>query len=344
MSADELWEQLCSYSDSYTCYSAAVATWAAHERADWAEVVDPGLWLTVYERQGGLFAFGHFPPALRARLGLARTGSEHREHAHASVLEELERSGRVIVAGDGFRLPWHVAFGRRHVPHWFVLVRSETGPVIVDPFACRNELGVQHAHLGTVSEAQLAELLEGLPGDDPVLALRESLALGDETVLPEGCPYQWYLATPVDDARAGHGAGGPDAVSVLASHFRECGQDPRAYRQAEDIWSIARHRAFHCRHAERAGDQFLRSWAREYGSQLARKWSHMAPLMMQATLALEAGREASGSVAATLEQLGALEQAAAAAHPNPPEQRSAALPSAADRCHDERLDRLHGGA
>ena len=139
MSADELWEQLCSYSDSYTCYSAAVATWAAHERADWAEVVDPGLWLTVYERPGGLFAFGHFPPALRARLGLARTGSEHREHAHASVLEELERSGRVIVAGDGFRLPWHVAFGRRHVPHWFVLFRSETGPVIVDPFACRRD-------------------------------------------------------------------------------------------------------------------------------------------------------------------------------------------------------------
>jgi hypothetical protein len=315
----EVWEELGSYSDTYTCYSAAVATWLACEREDWPSVLDAGLWLTVAERPGGLFAFGHFPPDLRATLGLVRTGSGNPSHALAGVLSELAQRGRVIVAGDGFRLPWHVAFGRRHVPHWFVLIQSDKGPTVVDPFACRNELGVQDAHRATLSEAGLARLLEALPGGDPVLALRESLALGDETVLPDGFMHQWFIVASADGPRQLAGAHGADAVSALASHFRERGQDPLAYRQADDIWSIARHRAFHCRHAEDraqdAGDEALATWVAEHGRPVARKWAHLAPLMMQATLALRSGRRTSESVPATLEQLAELERSAAAGHP-----------------------------
>jgi hypothetical protein len=315
MSEGELWERLCSYSDTYTCYSAALATWAAHERANWADLVDPGLWLTVSPRRDGLFGFAHFPPDLRGKLGLVRTGSDRREQALAGVLDELARSGRVIVAGDGFRLPWHVAFGRRHVPHWFVVARTSASPAIVDPFGARNELGVQQAHQAPVSEAELAQLLEGLAGEDPVLALRESLAFGDQTTLPEDCPFQWYIGAPADAARPPSGTSGPDAILMLASHFRQHGQHLEAYRQADDVWSIARHRAFHCRHAESAQSEELLAWATEHGRQLVRKWSHLPPLMMQATLALGAGRDASASVPGTLEQLAELERAAARAHP-----------------------------
>jgi hypothetical protein len=272
------------------------------------------MWLTVGQRPGGLFAFGHFPPELRARLGLARTGSADRSDALSGVLAELDRSGRVIVAGDGFRLPWHVAFGRRHVPHWFVMLQSDSGPEVIDAFSCRNELGFQGAHRAVLPAAEVGSLLEGLPGDDPVLALRESLALGDEIALPENCAYQWLVARPVVDVRHASGASGADAVSLLAEHFRERGQDQEAYRQADDLWSIARHRAFHCRFAEllaeRTGDETLKTWVGEHGAPLAKRWGHIAPLLMQATLALAAGRGASDSVSKTLERLADQERSA----------------------------------
>ena len=122
MSAEDLWEGLTAFSDTYTCYSSAVATWVAHDREDWPSAIDPGLALTVLDAREGLFGFAHFPPRLRAQLGLVRTCVEGGgADAVEGVLAELERSGRVIVVGDGFRLPWHVAHGRRHVPHWYVL-------------------------------------------------------------------------------------------------------------------------------------------------------------------------------------------------------------------------------
>ena len=53
----------------------------------------------------------------------------------------------------------------------------------------------------------------------------------------------------------------------------------------------------------------------EHGETLAKRWSHMAPLMMQAKLALAAGRAASSSVPDTLEDLAARELAARQAFP-----------------------------
>ena len=320
MNRDTLWESLTAFSETYTCYSSAVATWAAHDRADWPSAVNPGLTLTVLDAGEGLFGFAHFPPRLRPRLGLVRTGVEGPgTDAVDGVLAELERSGRVIVAGDGFRLPWHVAHGRRHVPHWYVLSGTAEQLEAIDPFACRNELGVQRAARVPLARAELAELLVGLPGDDPVLALRERFALGDDRDPPSGgC--QWFVAGAVTDSRAPAGAEGPAAALALARHFREHGQDPDAYRQMDDIWSIARHRAFLARHATavaaRTADEALAAWVREHGETLAKRWGHMAPLLMQATLALDAGRAASTSVPDMLEDLAGREQATSQAFPS----------------------------
>jgi hypothetical protein len=337
MSADTTWESLIAFSETYTCYSSAVATWVAHEREDWPTIVNPGLTLTVIDASEGaldtangtpavgdvlsLFGFAHFPPLLRARLGLTRVAVEDPDNeAVAGVLAELERSGRVIVAGDGLRLPWHVAHGKRHVPHWFVLTGTPDALETIDPFACRNELGVQLAIRTPIARTDLAEMLVGLPGEDPAFALRERFALGDDCEPPRGA-CQWFVHGEVGDSRSPAGLEGPAGALALARHFHEHGQDPRAYAQADDIWSVARHRAFLARHAaavaERSGEEALAAWVREHGEPLAKRWSHMAPLLMQATLALGSERAASGSVPDTLENLAARESAALQAFPSP---------------------------
>jgi hypothetical protein len=195
-----------------------------------------------------------------------------------------------------------------HVPHWFVLTE---GPEIVDPFACRNELGVQVACRAPIAREALAPLVPALPGDDPVFRLRESLALGD--VAPSlTSRFQWLVAAEVEGVRAPQGPTGPDAIRRLAHAFREHGQSLDAYRQADDLWSIARHRAFLARYAADSGAD---DWVEEHGVPLARRWGHIAPLVMQATLALGAGRAASASVPETLEDLAEREAAAAAVLP-----------------------------
>lgn len=317
--SDAMWADLTAFSDVYTCYSSAIASWAAHEQADWPTRINPGLALTVIDAGDGLFGFAHFPAALRAHLGLERVGAPKVSEAVDGVLAELERSARVIVAGDGWRLPWHVAYQRRHVPHWFVLTGVPDELEAIDPFACRNELGAQPASRRPIAVRDLAALLPSLPGDDPVLRWRERLALGDDCGPSSGGEHQWFVRKDLTDTCAPRGLHGANAVRRLADHARRHAQDSRTYEQADDIWSIARHRAFLARHAaalaQRLGDPALAKWTREHGEPLAKRWSHMAPLLMQARLVLAAGRPASDSVAKTLDDLAAREQAAAQTFP-----------------------------
>ncbi|MBA3806785.1 MAG: hypothetical protein H0X28_00105 [Solirubrobacterales bacterium] len=311
------WDGLNEFSDTYTCYSAAIAAWVAHDHDDWPSRVNPGLALTVLSAGDGLFGFVHFPPTLRAELGLVRRQADVAA-AEAEVLEELARSGQVIVAGDGFRLPWHVAHGRRHVPHWYVLSGAPDRLEVIDPFACRNELGVQESTRVKLARADLPELLVGLGGGDPVLELRERLALGDD-LQPQSGTCRWFVHDEVTDSRAPQGAERDQGVRELARHFRAHGQEREAYAQADDIWSIARHRAFLARHGARVAtqraDAELASWVQEHAETLAKRWSHMAPLLMQATLSLGAGRSASASVPDALDELAAREQEASQAFP-----------------------------
>ena len=314
---DPRWQALLAHSETYTCYSAALAAWAAFELPSWAGIVNSGLALTLVDAADGLFGFVHFPAGLRATLGLARRGADDSEEGTAGIMKELDRHGRVIVAGDGFALPWHVAAGRRHVPHWFVLTGSSSAPVVLDPFACRNDLGRQEATLQPVDPRSLASLAVAHPGDDEVVTLRESFALGDDARPLERRHFQWFERADAD-IRAAVGATGPDAISRLARHFREHGDRADAYRQVDDIWSIARHRGFL---AQVAADAAARSggalveWVEAQVEPLAKRWSHMAPLLMQASLAIGAGRQPTGSVAETLDELADREAAADGACP-----------------------------
>jgi hypothetical protein len=316
---DRAWQGLTAFSDVFTCYSSAIAAWLAFEAERWPELLNPGLWLTVTEAGDGLFAFGHLQPGLRSALGLERRGADEGPHAVVGVREELDRSGRAIIAGDGFNLPWHVAFQRRHVPHWFVLASADDGFEFVDPFSCRNEFGWQQPSRAPVSEEALTDLLAALAQDDPVFRLRESYAFGDEAAAPGSRRFQWFVASAVANGRTPTGDRGVAAVGRLARHFRDHGQQPDAYRQADDIWSIARHRAFFARLVDRdatlEGTGELRVWLEEHIAPLALKWSHAAPLIMQATLALGAGRPASSSLPELLDELAERELAAASTVP-----------------------------
>jgi len=312
MTSSDRWPELTEFSEEFTCYSAAIATWIALGDADWRAAIDPSLWLALMEHDDGLFGFGHFRPGLRAGLGLVRVGAGTAREAIEGIAQELSASGRVIVAGDGFALPWHVAYARRHVPHWFVITAERE---ILDPFACRNELGVQAATRMSVQDAQLPALTAALPAADPVYELREALAFGDLAPRRDGDEHQWFVQRDPGPSTAPSGPIGPEAVTRLARHFEDNGADASAYRQADDLWSIARHRAFLAKHlaqlATRSGDARLAAWVSDHGRPLAGRWAHIAPLIMQAQLALMAGRAPTGSVSRTLTELAQRESDAA---------------------------------
>jgi hypothetical protein len=315
-----LWHGLTGLSDTYTCYSSALATWAAFGSTAWPVTLNAGLRLGLVEAEELLFGFSHFEPGLGQALGLGRRSSDVPEEAAAAIRAESARSGRVIVAGDGFNLPWHVAYGRRHVPHWFVLAPTDEGVTVVDPFTCRNDLGWQEAALRPLTKGdELVALAAAIPPDDPVHSLREAFAFGtDDRPLPPTL-FRWLEQAAAPAGAEVDGYVGPEAVRRLALHFRDNAAMPGAYRQADDLWSIARHRAYLSRRASEVADtnedEALRSWSDEHAAPLAARWGHVAPLLMQATLALEAGRTPTASLPEALTELADREERAAAAFP-----------------------------
>jgi hypothetical protein len=313
--AGMVWDEVAPLGELYTCYSSALAVSAAFGSPSWRAAVDGGLHLVIVEADELRFGFSHFPPGLARTLGLARRTADDPATAVAGILDELAANGRVIVAADGFNLPWHVAHGRRHVPHWFVLAARGGDTVVVDPFTCRNDLGLQQHAFEPLDARRLPALAAAVPVDDPVLALREAFALGaDDRPLPAAA-FRWLVHVDVPLAPDPGGFAGPAALRRLAAHFRDHAHRPDAYRQAEDLWSVGRHRAFfaHCvsREAAARQDEDLGRWAEEHAAAIVRRWGHVAPLLMQATLALEGGRAPTSSLPDTLDELAEREERAA---------------------------------
>jgi len=310
---DEGWERLTSFRDAFTCYSSAIAAWVAHDDRTWPQTINAGLWLSVAEHDDGLFGFGHFPPGFGDALRLSVHAADDAIDARAAIAAEIERHGRVIVAADGYNLHWHVAHGRSHVPHWFTILANGQDATIVDPFAFRNELGWQEPVRVPIDVGELDSLILAVPYDDPVFRLREAWALGDGRLPVERHAYRWLSRAEGVRVDAPSTVQGPAAIRQLAKHFSSHGQDLGAYRQADDLWSIGRHRLFLAKVA--GADPTLTEWVTAHADPIARRWSHVPPLLMQATLALESGRAASASVPETLEALAELEVTAASTLP-----------------------------
>jgi hypothetical protein len=311
------WDDVLAWGDAFTCYSSALAVWLAADDAAWATTLSSDLHLALSEEGDGLFGFAHFGPGFAATIGLTRRGADAADEAAASIRAELEAHGTVIVTGDGFQLPWHVAHGRQHVPHWFALVAGDDGPEVLDPFEYRTELGMQRATRLPVSWTQLAGIIAALPGDDPVLALREAFALGLDDRPLSSQRFSWLARSAGGPGSPVPGAAtGPAALRRLAAHFREHGADAGAYRQADDLWAIARHRAFFARWAEaRAPTAAWTDWVTDHVAGLAARWQHVPPLLMQARLSVGAGRRPSASLPEVLGELADRESAAAADRP-----------------------------
>lgn len=308
MNADD-WDELAGWGATFTCYSSALAAWLAAGGRPWQAPLDTALHLVLTEEDDDLFGFAHFPPGLAVALGLERRGSDDAEEAVAAIRRELEAGTPVIVHGDGMHLPWHVAHGRRHVPHWFTLRPCPDGPELIDPFDCQTELGRQRPNRQFLGWDELPAILEGLPGGDAVLALREAFALGEDDRPLAHHRYGWHVAAPVaGERRPPQGLAGPDALRRLARHFREKGDQAWAYRQADDLWSVARHRSLAARRA--AADSAGAILPGDEFAALAARWNHIAPLLMQARLGVQAGRAPSASLPDTLEQIAVLETVA----------------------------------
>lgn len=309
-----VWEDVAPLGELYTCYSSAFAVWAAFGSVPVRTAVNSGLHLTLVETDGLEFGFSHFPAELGRTLGLARSSTDDPAEAVERIVDELGASGRVVVAADGFNLPWHVAHGRRHVPHWFVIARQDGDLTVVDPFTCRNDLGLQLPFFAEIDEGDLGSLAAAVPLDDPVVALREAFALGRDDRPLDPAAFRWLHHADVTEAVRPQGLEGPAAIRALAEHFRRHATRLEAYRQADDLWSIARHRAFLAHDSAEAGDE-LRRWNEEHGGPLARRWGHVAPLLMQAMLALEGGRTPTTSLPDTLDELADREERATASFP-----------------------------
>jgi len=312
--AATVWEDVAPFGELYTCYSSAFAVWAAFGSAPWRSAVNSGLRLAVVETDGLELGFSHFEPELAYTLGLSRCSADDPGTAVKGIRDEIAVSGRVVVAADGFNLHWHVAHGRRHVPHWFVIAAWNDNLTVVDPFTCRNDLGLQRPFFGSIDESELPRVAAAVPLDDPVVALREAFALGADDRPLDPSPFRWLRRAPANETARPEGLEGAAAIRRLAEHFRSHATLLDAYRQADDLWSIARHRAFLARDSADAGDE-LQRWKEEHGDPLARRWAHIAPLLMQASLALEGGRAPTSSLPDTLDELADREERAAAALP-----------------------------
>jgi len=312
---------LGEWGEKLTCYTAALADWLAPEqRAWWRPLLAGGPTLRIEPAGDGLYKFAHHWRAPAPSLGLALSVAGSWAEAGPALEDVAARHGKVVIAGDGFRLPWQRAWRRRHVPHWFVLRRlGDREWYVDDPLTLVNDLGRQEPAAVVLDPEQLPEACRALPPGSAVLSLREAAALGrDDPVI--GPAYRWLSPTGVGGdtrplATAAEHAGHDPAAALreLAAAFASRGSDPAAYRQVDDLWQALRQRelAAAALAAERAAQPCAAdgpdpdAWA-----EAAQAWRRLLLLLFHARLAAEsgdAGDRAGAVVARALSQLADIE-------------------------------------
>lgn len=246
---------LAPWSQALTCYSAALAAWlAVRDPRWWRPLLAGGPTLGTSPADGGLFLFHHHSAPLLPSLGLAVRWTDRWSRARESQREQLARHGAVTVCGDAYRLPWQVAHGRRHGPHWFTVVRGPEGDAVADALAMTTQDGPQQPCRVPLDDALPEEWCRALPGDgDPVHWLREDSVSGTSHT-GRGARYRWLTwdgdaPAPAADPGMQPGPGrarcapefGAAAVRALAERVRTDG--PLAlHRQADDLWQALRQR------------------------------------------------------------------------------------------------------
>lgn len=228
-----------------SCYTTSIAEVLWHRGVDWAAAIGLGSLLAI-RPEGELFAFNHHDTPLRPP-GLRRFGTDHVRELHRGLADAHERDGRVIVVADVHNLPWSTGFRRRHAPHWCVVDGRRDGAWhFTDRFTMLDAWGEQTPWHGWISDDELPEVL--VRGElRPQQVLRERLAFGDEEPPPPRTRYQWFSSAPTASATpvcapAGDWLVGERAVHRLIEHFTEHGARAQAYRQADDLWVVGRHR------------------------------------------------------------------------------------------------------
>jgi hypothetical protein len=272
--------------DLLSCYTASIAEYLAGVGIDVDLAIGAQAYLAVRPAESGACEFVQFHTPLRGdvpthSLRLARRRADSPEEAAALITAEVARSGRAIVVGDTFNVPWQVAHATSHAPHWFVVddVRDDAASVhVTDRFEFINDAGEQRPFQGWLAASDLPALATANPDPNPVFAWRDQHAFADredpDAVATAG--YQWYeldgtpWAAATDAAGAAPGAAplldrlaatqaaagqappgarpgdgwtsGPDAVALLAEHFTAHIGDPAVYDNSDDIWVTARNR------------------------------------------------------------------------------------------------------
>jgi hypothetical protein len=313
---------LAAWGEKLTCYTAALAGWLAAEgQTWWRPLLAGGPVLRIEPAGDGLHKFAHHWRAPAPSLGLALSVAQSWAEAGPALDDLLTRHGRVVIAGDGFRLPWQRAWRRRHVPHWFLLRRTDDGRLRVDdPLTLVNELGRQDSASVVLRREQLPEACRALPPGSVVFSLREAAALGlDDPVI--GPSYRWLSPVRVGDSRrlppqsAELARSDPTVTALhdLAAAFAAEGTMPSAYRQVDDLWQALRQRELataalaveRVRRPCPADMPDPRGWTDAVAA-----WRRLLVLLFHARLAAESGQlggRAAAVVARAFEQLAGIE-------------------------------------
>jgi hypothetical protein len=276
--------------DLLSCYTTSIATYLAHAGIDpdFALGIQFFIAIRFCSEDPPTCAFLHYhTPLIGAapthRAALRRRWTCSLGEARAAIAAECRRTGMAIVSSDAYRLPWTTAYRARHAPHWFI-VDGERGPDrllhVSDRFEYVDEIGVQTPYEGLVAFETLRGQCDARPSP-PALRFRSVWAFGQEDCGPPAPvdAIEWFetesparaeALTPqvllnflavaceryAGDFRRADLSGwmvGAEAIMTFAEWTRRHLCDPRLYVVSDDLWVIARNRAYFAVALDRVG-------------------------------------------------------------------------------------------
>jgi len=286
--------RLAPWSGTLTCYTAALGEWAARRRRRWWRLlVAGGPTLSVLPR-GLHLEFRHSRVSPAVALGLRLRTAPSWAEAEPAIADELERSGRVVVAADAWALPWHPAHRRSHVSHWVLVERQGDALELHDSLAMDSEFGRLRPSRVLVRQEAETILRSELRLSGPE-RLREAAALGSAEV-EDGAAYRWLVADPAARPPSADATAPDDteqALTSLADYFERHAGRAHAYEHLLDVWQAARQRALVVAALEAEGGRAADAVA-DWRA-LANEWAALPPLLLHAGMLAASGTTAASA-------------------------------------------------